>query len=249
MNKKLTVSNLTPAKRQQIERTKEWLLRLLAEAEAKHQQLESLTAAFHDARSRRDQYDQEAANNEDAALKLSAANIQVRKLDPQIQALKISSDKDLQTIALQIDTVRKEDISRNVSNDLAAQLHAELRKSLEPFFVPKYLNSWVDELLPSTWGFQQLLAYDARPAPKVTSIAEAGEVIHATVNELDAILSGEALLEITSPKDPPEISKRPSPSARESHLRMLSRLTAMMKKENPISAADYGQPISTDIIL
>src|SRR6266404_7462760 len=100
MNIKLTVSNLSPSKRQQIERTKEWLLRLLAEAEAKHQQLENLTATLLDARARRDQYDQEAATNEKAASKFAGAEIQISKLDAQVKGLKNLLAKDLETIAL-----------------------------------------------------------------------------------------------------------------------------------------------------
>lgn len=243
----LAVNDLSPAKRQQIERTKEWLLRLLAEAEAKQQQLESLTAALLDARSRRDQYDHEAATDEEAASKFAAAEIQIRKLAPQVEALESSLGKDLQTIALQIGTVRKEDISKNFGYGLAMQLHASLKKILQSLYEPKDLDAWADQWLPTTWAFRQLLAYDTRPAPIVTTVDKARQAINATVKELDVIISGEVLLEIIAPIDPPEIVRPPTPSAREAHNELLRRTMGWMKRDNNTnSAADYGQPISTD---
>ncbi len=209
MNIKLAVTNLSPGKRQQLERTKEWLLRLLAEAESKQQQLDSAAASLLEARSRRDQYDREAATDEKAALKCAAAEIQIRKLEPLVAGLEKSLSSDLKTIGLQIVTVRKDDIIKVIWPDLEGQLHAQIKKMLEPIFAPKYLDGWTNEILPSSDRYIQVVRYLNRPVPEVTDIHEARQALGEVIKELDTILSGRALLEIGAPQDPPPVPEKP----------------------------------------
>ena len=205
----LKVANLSAADRGKLEQAKTNLLELQSELEAKGRKFNALTAALLDARSRHAQHDRNAETSVKSATELAAADIQIGKLDPEVNAFQKSIAMDLRYIASQVERVRK-DISKTVSGELAGQLHAELKEALKPFFAPKYLDRAANSVLPETSGYAQLLFFCNRPAPRDPStVDEAREAIGERVARLDAILNGDILLEIEPPQDPPE---NPKPS-------------------------------------
>jgi len=198
----LAVPNLSQAKREQLEKTKLWLLRLFNEEEAKKKQLDSLNARLLEAHSRRANYDREAEANEDSAAKLGAADVQISKLTPQAKSAAESLRSDLSTIVLQLLAVYREDIVETVAGPLFDQMHEHMIKVMEPFFPPNDLKFRAKQILQQLPVINQLQAYLQRPERlKVTNFDEAREAVNQVVKELQAIISGETLISIYRPLD------------------------------------------------
>lgn len=211
MNQKLAIKNLGPGKRQQLEKTRQWLGRMRDEAAAKNEQLQKLSTQLEEARKRRDQYDREAATNENAALKCAGADLQIRKLEPQVTALEKSLKWDLRTIAQQIASVRDEDIFKAIHQELYDQLSTRLAAALREFFAPKVLGNAVAINLPETAGYAEVLRYLRRRQPTIENFDDARDALNDVIKQIGAILAGDTLLDIGTPKDPPPLPERPKP--------------------------------------
>ncbi len=207
----LKITNLSPNKRDQIQKTKDWLLRLLAQLETKQKEIESFTTSLSEAKERHAKYDREAARSETAATKLAAADIQISRLEPQLTKLPKSLGADFNTLRLQIDSVRKEDILGNFGDELSEQMLFRMRTALEPFFAPIDLPLIAQRVLVESPCYAQLVMYLHRPAPQITNLGEARAAVNGIVKELDAILSGETLIELQKPQDSPPRAKPPPP--------------------------------------
>lgn len=193
---KFKASTLTQGKRATFERTTKWLIDLSRGLQEKQSRLDELSLAFKEAESRKNQFEQDAAFNQDAALNLAGAEAQLSRLAQEIRQLQQSLERETAAALRQVNTVRSSELRELLFGPLTEQLRTQITAAISPFFVPDWARHHANQIMQHhCTQYRQIVFYLNRPPVTSTEFTDAKSAIDALVGELKQILAGETLIE------------------------------------------------------
>jgi hypothetical protein len=192
---KIKAPNLTPGKRATLERTKEWLIDILEELTAKKARLDELIVVFEEAESRKHQFERDAALDPDAALNLVGAEAQLSRLQPEINGLEKSLERETATAARQSNLVRSSELRELLFGPMITEIRGSLEAAIRPFCLDGWEKTYAGQIIERTKQFRQMMFFLGPPPLPTGEFDDVKPGIEKLIGDLAKILAGETLIE------------------------------------------------------
>ena len=191
------IVTVSPSQRANVTAARTSLERMLDQLKQAESQQDDVRTLVGEAERKHAEYSAKADRDETAASKMLAAATQVQLLRPKLQRLENSTAHALQVAANLVGHVRQEVIAGQFGSQMRDALWDEIGRLVRPFYSSAGFARQAAAGCDSNGIISRFLQ---RRAPGVSDVDSARAEVANTIAELDAILKGEPLLDVTAPQ-------------------------------------------------